>query len=105
MNLPTASGDPLQDLEAIQAELDRLEKRDAALRSALEDVEHDTRRCNDALERAGWRSGEAEARGSLLAESRKAIVADREEILELRRRLTERLALTRKRLRGEGHDG
>jgi predicted nucleic acid-binding Zn-ribbon protein len=100
MKLPTASGEPLQDLEAIQAELDRLEKRDAELQSALEDVEHESRRCNDAQERAGWRSGEAEARGGLLAESRAAIVADRQELQELRRRLIG----ARERLQGNGHD-
>jgi len=87
MKLPMISGGSLRDPKAIQAELDWLEERDAELRSALEDVEHESRRCNDALERAGWRSGEAEARSSLLAESREAIVADREELQEFRRRL------------------
>ena len=53
MNRP---GDPLQELESIQSELDRLERRDAELRAALDDVEHDALRCNDALERSGWRS-------------------------------------------------
>ncbi|GMQ75453.1 MAG: hypothetical protein BMS9Abin01_0703 [Gammaproteobacteria bacterium] len=89
MNLPTSSDD-LPGLAAIQAELDRLEKRDAELQSALDDVEHDTRRCNDALERAGWRSGEAEARSAWLAESRRAIVDDREKNRVLRAQLTER---------------
>jgi predicted nucleic acid-binding Zn-ribbon protein len=88
MNLPTSSDD-LRDLAAIQAELDRLEKQDAELQSALDDVEHDTRRCNDALERAGWRSGEAEARSAWLAESRRAIVDDREKNRVLRAQLTE----------------
>lgn len=100
MKLLATSGESLQDPKAIQAELDRLEERDAELRSALEDVEHESRRCNDALERAGWRSSEAEARGSLLAESREAIVADREELQELRRRLIR----TREHLQGKGHD-
>lgn len=100
MNHPAAPGGPREDLEAIQAELERIEKRDAELRSALDDVEHDTRRCNDALERAGWRSGEAEARGGLLAESRAAIVSDREQLQEARRRLMRR----RDRLQGKGCD-
>lgn len=90
----------MQDLAAIQAELDRLEKRDAELGAALEDIEHESRRCNDARERAGWRSGEAEARGGLLAESRAAIVADREALRDLQRKLI----LTRERLQGEGRD-
>jgi len=100
MKLLRTSDESLQDPKAIQAELDRLEERDAELRSALEDIEHESRRCNDALERAGWRSSEAEARGSLLAESREAIVADREELQELRRRLIH----TREHQLGTGHD-
>ncbi len=103
MNLPTSSDD-LRDLAAIQAELDRLEKRDAELQSALDDVEHDTRRCNDALERAGWRSGEAEARSAWLSESRRAIVDDREKNRALRAQLSERLALVRMRLNENEHD-
>ena len=91
-------------LAAIQAELDRLQKRDVELQSALDDVEHDTRRCNDALERAGWRSGEAEARSAMLAESRRAIVDDREKNRALRAQLTERLALVRNRLNDNEHD-
>ncbi len=100
MKLPAARGDRLQDLEAVQAELDRLEKRDAELRTALEAVEHESRRCNDALERAGWRSGKAEARGGLLAESRAAIVADRQALGDTRRKLIR----TRERLQEKGHD-
>lgn len=100
MKVPATSDESLRDSKAIQTELDRLEKRDAELRSALEDIEHESRRCNDALERAGWHSGEAEARGSLLAESREAIVADREELQKLRRRLIR----TREHLQGKGHD-
>jgi predicted nucleic acid-binding Zn-ribbon protein len=100
MKLLGTSDEFLQDPKAIQAELDRLEERDAELRSALEDIEHESRRCNDALERAGWRSSEAETRGSLLAESREAIVADREELQELRRRLIR----TREHQLGTGHD-
>ncbi|MCK5364674.1 MAG: hypothetical protein KAR22_16980 [Gammaproteobacteria bacterium] len=89
----------------MQAELDRIEKRDAELRSALEDVEHDSRRCNDALERAGWRSGKAESRSAMLAESRRAIVDDRERIRALHVQLTERLTLLRKRLNETAHNG
>jgi len=104
MNHPTSSGELPQELAAIQAELDRLEKRDAELRSALDDVEHDTRRCNDALERAGWRSGEAESRNAILAESRGAIVDDRQRNRVLHAQLTERLALIRKHLNENAHD-
>ena len=87
-----------RSLAAVQAELDRVEKRDAELRVALADVEHDGRRCNDALERAGWRSGTAEARGAMLAESRRAIVDDRERNRAMRAQLIERLTLLQKRL-------
>ncbi len=104
MNLPTLSGDLSRDPAAIQAELDRLEKRDAELQAALDDVEHDTRRCNDALERAGWRSGEAESRSAILAESRGAIVDDREKNRVSHARLTQRLSLVRKRLNEDAHD-
>ena len=103
MTLPTSSDD-LRGLAKIQAELDRLEKQDAELQSALDDVDHETRRCNDALERAGWRSGEAEVRTAMLAESRKAIVDDREKNRARRAQLTERLALGRTRLNGDEHD-
>ena len=104
MSLPTPSDDLSRDLAAIQAELDRLEKRDAELQSALDDVEHDTRRCNDALERAGWRSGEAESRSAILTESRRAIVDDQERNRVLRAQLTERLALIRKHLNENAHN-
>jgi chromosome segregation ATPase len=103
MTFPTSSDD-LRGLAAIRAELDRLEKQDAELQSALDDVEHDTRRCNDALERAGWRSGEAEARTAMLAESREAIVDDREKNRVRRAQLTGRLALVRIRLNDDEHD-
>ncbi len=105
MNLPTSSDELSRNLAAVQAELDRIEKRDAELRSALEDVEHDSRRCNDALERAGWRSGKAESRSAMLAESRRAIVDDRERIRALHVQLTERLTLLRKRLNETAYNG
>lgn len=94
----------MRDLETIRAELERVEARDAELQSALDGVEHDARRCNDALERAGWRSAEAETRSRLLAESRDAIVADRERLRTERQRLEERLARTRERLQGKKGD-
>ena len=103
MKPPSASGDPSRDLEAIQSELDRLDKRDAQLQAALEDIEHDTRRCNDALERAGSRSGEAEARSTMLDENRRVIAADRQSNEALRRESNSRLALTRKRLQETEH--
>lgn len=81
----------MHELAAIQAELDRLEKRDADLETALDEVEHDSRRCADALERVGWRSDKAEARGVMLAESRAMILADREKIRALYAKSTERL--------------
>ncbi len=104
MDHPTSSDDLTRNLLAIQAELDRLEKRDAELRSALDDVEHDTRRCIDALERAGWRSGEAEARSAMLAENRAAIVDDRQKNRASHAHLSERLSLVRKRLNENAHD-
>ena len=105
MNFPASSDELSRVLAAVQAELDGLEKRDAELRSALADVEHDSRRCNDALERAGWRSGETESRSAVLAESRRAIVDDRERNRALHGQLSERLALLRKLLNDAVHDG
>ncbi len=104
MNVPPSSDDLSRDPAAIQAELDRLEKRDTELQAALDDVEHDTRRCNDALERAGWRSGEAESRSAILAESRRSIADDRERNRVLHAQLTERLALIRKHLNENVHN-
>ena len=103
MTFPTSSDD-LRGLAKIQAELGRLEKQDAELQSALDDVDHETRRCNDALERAGWGAGEPEIRAAILAESRKAIVDDREKNRARRAQLTERLALVRIRLNDDEHD-
>ncbi len=98
MNPPMPTDELSRSLAVVQAELDRIEKRDAELRIALADVEHEGRRCNDALERAGWRSGKAEARGAMLAESRRAIIDDRERNRALHVQLHERLALLQKRL-------
>jgi septal ring factor EnvC (AmiA/AmiB activator) len=104
MNLPTSSAELMRDLAAVQAELAQLDRRDAQLQSALADVEHDIRRCNDKLERAGWRSVEAEALGGLLVESRVAIVDDRDKIRKRRAQLTERLTAIRKRLDEDARD-
>jgi predicted nucleic acid-binding Zn-ribbon protein len=104
MNVPPSSDDLSRDPAAIHAELDRLEKRDTELQAALDDVEHDTRRCNDALERAGWRSGEAESRSAILAESRRSIADDRERNRVLHAQLTQRLALIRKHLNENVHN-
>ncbi len=104
MNLPTLFGDLSRDPAAIQAELDRLEKRDAELQAAFDDAEHDTRRCNDALERAGWRSGEAESRSAILLESLRAIVDDRERNRVLHGRLKKRLDVIRKHLYENEHN-
>ena len=98
MNPPTPPNTLSCDLDDIRAKLDRLEQRDAELRSAQADVEHDGRRCNDALERAGWHSRKVEARGAMLAESRRAIVDDRERNRAMHAQLIERLALLQKRL-------
>lgn len=78
--------------QAVRAELEQLDRRDAELAAALAEIEHEARRCNDALERTGWRSGESEARAGLLEESRRAIMADRESIATRRRALEKRLA-------------
>lgn len=89
MILPTSPDESSRSLAAIEDELARLDRREAQLQAALDDVEHDMRRCNDEMERAGWRSAEAEARGSMLAESRRAIVDDRESTRVRRAELTE----------------
>ena len=98
VNPPTPPNTLSCDLAEIRAKLDRLEQRDAELRSAQADVEHDGRRCNDALERAGWHYRKVEARGAMLAESRRAIVDDWERNRALRAQLIEGLALLQKRL-------
>ena len=104
MDLPESSGELARDLEATRAELAQLERRDAQLQSALDDVEHDLRRSNDALERSGWRSADAESRNDLLLESRKAIVDDRDKVHARRSLLTERLTTIVQRLEEGGHD-
>ncbi len=105
MNAPASTEALRRDLAAIETELIDLDRRDAQLQSALEDVEHDARRSNDALERAGWRSIQAETRGALLAENREAIVDDRKRIRLRRESLDERLKEIRQRLKeNEVHD-
>ena len=104
MDVPESSGELARDLEATRAELAQLERRDAQLQSALDDVEHDLRRCNDALERSGWQSSEAESRNDLLLESRKAIVDDRDEVRARRSLLSERLTTILEHLEKGGHD-
>jgi chromosome segregation ATPase len=99
MSPPTKSSALPGDLPSIRSALDRLQKLDAELRIALEDLEHESRRCNDAMERAGWRSGKAESRGALLTESRKAITLDLEKNQIHREQLTERLHLIQKGLK------
>lgn len=83
---------------AIETELTGLARRDAELRSALIDLEHDLRRCNDALERLGWSSRSDEARRDLLLESRAAISRDREKTADRFSELERRLARIRQRL-------
>lgn len=103
MSQPTATGELARDLEAARSELETVERRDAELRAALDDVDHDRRRCADALERSGWRSAPAEARGSILAENRRVIVADLERNEAARRELAARIAAIRERLKEHGH--
>jgi ABC-type transporter Mla subunit MlaD len=88
----------LQAIAATRSELDGLVKHEAQLETALDDLEHESRRCNDALERSGWRSATAEARGAMLAENRAVIVLEREKIRTLRAQLSERLELLESRL-------
>ena len=104
MSLPTEIGSLLRDRSRIRSELERLERRDAELRAALDDIDHDARRCRDALERTGWRSAQTEARGSLLEENRKAIVADLARNREERDALASRLDAVRERLQEQGRD-
>lgn len=88
----------------IEAELETLGRRDAELRSALDDVEHDMRRCNDALERIGWSSREEEARRDLLRDNRAVIAREREMIGERRAQLVKRLSAIEQRLDEEIRD-
>lgn len=105
MSAPVQFDDPPPDGQAIQAELDRLDRREAEIQSALDDVDHDMRRCNDDLERAGWRSGHLEARRRLLMESRQAIVADLERLASRRLAIGERLIRLREVRQGEQENG
>jgi len=104
MDSPSSSEALRRELAAGREELARLEKRDAELEAARADLEHEARRCSDALERAGWRSREAQERSELLAEGCRAIVRDREKNRALRRQLGRRLALLGKRAREVGVD-
>lgn len=101
MDHSASSNALLRELAAIKAELARLEKRNGELGAALDEVEHESRRCNDALERAGWRSGKAEARDNMLAESRRMIVNDREKNRALYVKLNRRLGQIQKHLKRE----
>jgi chromosome segregation ATPase len=105
MDLPASSNELARSLAAVQRELAQLEQREGQLQSALDDVEHDLRRCNDALERAGWRSIDMQSRNSMLAESRRAIVEDLEKNRIRSGELVERLSALRRRLKEvEGDD-
>lgn len=105
---PPASFDALvRELADMKAELARLEKQNAELEAALAEIEHESRRCNDALERAGWRSGKAETRDTILAESRRMIVMDRENNRALRVELARRMGRIQEHLKdaqGNEHD-
>lgn len=103
---PSASSNRLRrEMDAIEVELAELDRRDAQLRSALGDLEHDLRRCTDALERAGWHSGEGEARHGMLSENRKAIDSDRALIRTKRAQLRERLQSIQKRMTEDERNG
>ena len=104
MDLSPTSAGLRHERAAIEAELATLGRQEIELRSALNDVEHDMRRCNDALERLGWSSREEETRRDLLLESRASIVRDRETIRDRRTGLEERLANILRRLNEETCD-
>lgn len=104
MELPESSDALERDLAATRDEIATLDRRDAELSSALDEVEHDLRRSGDALERSGWRSVGAQTRNTLLEESRGAIVDDRERIRARRAELTERLAAIIRRLDQDDDD-
>lgn len=105
MELPESPDVLERDLAATRDEIATLDRRDAELRSALDEVEHDLRRSGDALERSGWRCVEGQTRNALLEESREAIVDDRKRIRARRAELTERLAAIIRRLDEDDHDG
>jgi len=88
----------------MEAELATLERRDSELRSALQDIEHDMRRCNDGLERLGWSSRADEVRRNLLLENRTAVVRDRETIRDRCTELEKRLTRIRQKLDGDIFD-
>jgi chromosome segregation ATPase len=105
MNPPASSDALRRELAAIRAELEQLDRRDAQLLSALGDLEHDMRRCTDALERVGWRFGEGEARHGMLAENHRAIIADRENLRIRKNQLGECLKSIQQRLNEDERNG
>ena len=98
MDFPPTSSGLRRERAEIESELATLERRELELRSAMYDVEHDMRRCNDALERLGWSSREDESRRDLLLERRASIVRDRETVRERSSELEARLTSIRQRL-------
>ncbi len=97
-NDPTGNEELSRELTGIQAEIQRLDDYEAQLRAALAEIEHHARRCNDALERAGWRCGEAEAQDSSLADNHRLTTRDLRKIRAQRARLADRLIPLRRRL-------
>ena len=98
MDLPETFDELEQELATTRDELARLERHDAQLEIALDEIEHEMRRCSDALVRSGFRSVEAQSRGNLLEKSHGAIADDRDRIHARRAQLTERLAMIQRRL-------
>jgi len=98
----TGSADAAHTLELnaqfIQRELKRVKRLGEQLEYALDDVDHDVRRCSDALERLGGRSAELEQRMAVLQDNRRAILADQNENRAACRELTRRLASVERRL-------
>lgn len=99
MEIPASPSELTRCLAAVERELAQLERRNAQLQFALDDVEHDLRRCNDALERAGWRSVEMQSRNSMLVESRGAILGDLKKNRLRSRELVEHLDALSRRLK------
>jgi septal ring factor EnvC (AmiA/AmiB activator) len=90
------------DAGSVEAEMRRLDDVNAQLQSALDDLEHDMRRCTDALERAGWQSGELEGRMSTLRGNRRIIMDEQERNRGTHARLGQRLATLREQAGGSG---
>jgi hypothetical protein len=89
------NGERTSQAERIKAEIAAEERRQRELTLLLGEFEHETRRCRDALERAGGRAPEIETKARHMrrgqADSERALMDSTRKLDDLRRRLTDAL--------------